>query len=68
MYRCCRRSALYGHTELLAVAQSINGIDFVPFNDAIFVKQPGLGGSVAWRAGRRHALELARLGSGHPWL
>jgi len=39
---------LYGHPDLLAVAESINGPDFVPFNDVIFVKQPGLGGSVAW--------------------
>jgi ectoine hydroxylase-related dioxygenase (phytanoyl-CoA dioxygenase family) len=39
---------LYGHPGLLAVAEAINGSDFVPFNDAIFVKQPGLGGSVAW--------------------
>jgi hypothetical protein len=39
---------LYGHPEILAVAEAINGDDFVPFNDAIFVKQPGLGGSVAW--------------------
>ena len=27
---------------------SINGDDFVPYNDATFVKQPGLGGSVSW--------------------
>jgi ectoine hydroxylase-related dioxygenase (phytanoyl-CoA dioxygenase family) len=39
---------VYGHPKLLAVAQSINGEDFVPYNDAIFVKQPGLGGSVSW--------------------
>ncbi|MDE0942397.1 MAG: phytanoyl-CoA dioxygenase family protein [Alphaproteobacteria bacterium] len=39
---------LYGHPDLLAIAAAINGDDFVPFNDAIFVKQPGLGGSVAW--------------------
>ncbi|HJN51045.1 MAG: phytanoyl-CoA dioxygenase family protein [Pseudomonadales bacterium] len=39
---------LYGHPHLLAIAEAINGADFVPFNDAIFVKQPGLGGSVAW--------------------
>jgi len=39
---------LYGHPELLAIAESINGPDFVPFGEAIFVKQPGLGGSVAW--------------------
>ncbi len=39
---------LYGHPLLLEIAAAINGDDFVPFNDAIFVKQPGLGGSVAW--------------------
>ena len=39
---------VYGHPHLLAVAEAINGADFVPYNDAIFVKQPGLGGSVAW--------------------
>lgn len=39
---------IYGHPHLLAVAEAINGPDFVPYNDAIFVKQPGLGGSVAW--------------------
>ncbi len=39
---------LYGHPTLLAIAASINGEDFVPFNDAIFVKLPGLGGAVAW--------------------
>ena len=39
---------VYGHPALLAVAEAINGTDFVPFNDAIFVKQPGVGGSVSW--------------------
>ena len=39
---------LYGHPGLLAIAEAINGPDFVPYNDAIFIKQPGLGGSVAW--------------------
>lgn len=39
---------LYGHPDLLAIAASINGDDFVPYNDAIFVKQPGVGGSVSW--------------------
>ena len=39
---------LYGHPQLLAIAASVNGDDFVPFNDVIFVKQPGLGGSVSW--------------------
>ncbi len=39
---------LYGHPKLLSIAASINGDDFVPYNDAIFVKQPGIGGSVSW--------------------
>jgi len=39
---------LYGHPQLLAAAASINGPDFVPYNDAIFVKKPGLGASVGW--------------------
>jgi len=39
---------LYGHPTLLTIAAGINGDDFVPYNDAVFVKQPGLGGSVAW--------------------
>jgi len=37
-----------GHPDLLAVAAAINGDDFVPFNDALFLKEPGLGASVAW--------------------
>ncbi|MGB1682545.1 MAG: phytanoyl-CoA dioxygenase family protein, partial [Acidimicrobiales bacterium] len=36
------------HPQLLAAAASINGPDFVPYNDAIFVKKPGLGASVGW--------------------
>jgi hypothetical protein len=39
---------LYGHPQLLAVAEAINGKDFTPFNEAVWIKQPGLGGSVAW--------------------
>jgi hypothetical protein len=39
---------LYGHPDLLRIAASINGEDFVPYNDATFVKQPGVGGSVSW--------------------
>lgn len=39
---------VYGHPKLLTIAEAINGEDFVPFNDVIFVKQPGLGGSVSW--------------------
>ncbi|MBM4203309.1 MAG: phytanoyl-CoA dioxygenase family protein [Gammaproteobacteria bacterium] len=39
---------LYAHPELLRVAAAINGEDFVPFNEAIWMKHAGLGGSVAW--------------------
>ena len=39
---------LYGHPQLLRVAEQINGADFTPFAESIFVKQPGLGASVAW--------------------
>ena len=39
---------LYGHPELLAVAAAVNGDDFTPFNEAVWIKHPGLGGSVAW--------------------
>ena len=39
---------LYGHPGVLTIAAAINGPDFVPYNDATFVKQKGLGGSVSW--------------------
>lgn len=39
---------LYGHPGLLAVAEAINGADFVPYNEVTFIKEPGLGPSVAW--------------------
>ena len=39
---------VYGHPQLLAVAAAINGDDFVPFNEALWMKGPGLGASVAW--------------------
>src|SRR5215211_6378472 len=39
---------VYGHPDLLRVAAAINGDDFVPFNEAVWIKQAGLGGSVAW--------------------
>ncbi len=39
---------LYGHPQLLAVAEHINGPDFTPFTESIIVKPPGLGASVAW--------------------
>ncbi|WP_416896652.1 MAG: phytanoyl-CoA dioxygenase family protein [Minwuia sp.] len=39
---------VYGHPGILGVAAAINGQDFVPFNEAYFIKAPGLGASVAW--------------------
>ncbi|MCY3883942.1 MAG: phytanoyl-CoA dioxygenase family protein [Gammaproteobacteria bacterium] len=39
---------VYGHPNLLRVAEAILGPDFTPFNEVLWVKQPGLGGSVAW--------------------
>ena len=39
---------LYGHPHLLRVAEQINGPDCTPFNEALIVKRPGLGSSVAW--------------------
>ena len=33
---------LYGHPQLLAVAESINGSDFTPFNDAIVAAMHGI--------------------------
>ena len=38
----------YAHPLLLKVAECINGDDFVPFTDALFIKEPGVGASVAW--------------------
>ena len=39
---------LYGHPHLLKVTEAINGADFAPFGDSIWIKEPGLGTSVAW--------------------
>jgi len=39
---------LYAHPKLLAVAEAVNGADFTPFNEGLWVKEPRLGGSVAW--------------------
>ena len=38
----------YGNPKLLRVAEEINGEDFTPFTDSIWVKEAGLGTSVAW--------------------
>jgi hypothetical protein len=51
--KACLRT--YGHPDLLRVAAAINGDDFVPFTEALFIKEPGLGASVAWhRDGSTH--------------
>lgn len=39
---------LYGHPGLLGVAAAVLGEDFVPYNEVTFVKEAGLGPSVAW--------------------
>ena len=39
---------LSGHPDMLRVAESLNGPDFVPYNDTIFLKEPGKGAAVAW--------------------
>jgi hypothetical protein len=37
-----------GHPELLAIAETIHGDDFVPFTEALIFKKPGEGASFAW--------------------
>ena len=37
-----------GHPALLTLAATLNGDDFVPFSEALIIKQPGQGGSFAW--------------------
>jgi len=39
---------LYGHPDILAIAAGINGDEFTPFTEGIFLKEPGRGASVAW--------------------
>lgn len=39
---------LYGHPDLLRIAASINGDDFTPFTDAIWIKEARMGTSTAW--------------------
>tara|TARA_B100001059_G_scaffold213103_1_gene228698 strand:- start:3810 stop:4031 length:222 start_codon:yes stop_codon:yes gene_type:complete len=37
------------HPELLKVTEAISGPDFTPFNEALFIKEPGIGAAVSWR-------------------
>jgi len=39
---------IYGHPQLLQVASEIHGQDFTPFNESLFMKEPGLGAAVSW--------------------
>ena len=39
---------IYGHPQLLRVAEAVNGRDFTPFNEALFIKDPGVGAAVSW--------------------
>ena len=39
---------VYGHPQLLKVAEAINGKDFAPFNESLFIKEPGIGAAVSW--------------------
>ena len=39
---------LSAHPGVLRVAEALNGPDFVPYNDSIFLKEPGLGAAIAW--------------------
>jgi hypothetical protein len=55
---------LYGHPQLLTLAAAINGDDFVPFNEAVWIKQAGLGGSVAWHQDGWTHWDSAELDSG----
>ncbi len=48
LQHCDAHLRLYGHPELLGIAAALNGDDFVPFNEAIFIKDAGVGPSVAW--------------------
>lgn len=39
---------IYGHPQLLRVAAEVNGEDFAPFNEVLFIKDAGLGAAVSW--------------------
>ena len=38
----------YGNPRFLRVAEALNGSDFTPFTDGVWIKEPELGTSVAW--------------------
>lgn len=42
----CLRS--YANPQLLKLAAQINGDDFAPFHETLFIKEPGIGAAVSW--------------------
>ena len=39
---------LYAHPGLLKMAEAVNGSDFTPFHEGLFIKDAGLGAAVSW--------------------
>ena len=39
---------LYAHPDLLKVVEAVNGPDFTPFHEGLFIKEAGLGAAVSW--------------------
>ena len=39
---------LYPRPLLMTITEAINGPDFAPFNEGVWVKAPWVGASVAW--------------------
>ena len=44
--KACLRT--YAHPGLLKLAEAINGQDFTPFHEGLFIKDAGLGAAVSW--------------------
>ena len=38
----------YAHPGLMKLAEAVNGSDFVPFTEGLFIKDAGLGAAVSW--------------------
>lgn len=39
---------IYGHPKLMAITEAVNGQDFTPFTEVIWIKQARLGAAVSW--------------------
>lgn len=39
---------LYAHPGLMKMAEAVNGADFTPFHEGLFIKDAGLGAAVSW--------------------